>query len=32
MTRSASSKVDRTIGSSAASDLSMLTYCEPCPV
>ena len=32
ITRSASSKVDLTIGSSAARDLSMLTYCEPCPV
>ena len=32
ITRSASSKVDLTRGSSAASALSMLTYCEPCPV
>ena len=32
MTRSASSKVALTMGSSAARDLSMLTYCEPCPV
>ena len=32
MTRSASAKVSRTIGSVAASSLSMLTYCEPWPV